>query len=295
VPANDLCSNAAVIDLTPFDQTLSSSTVGTQHDLDAPCVAGGPDVFYTFTLSRPELVYADTLGASFDTILFFASSCTTPLAVSAPATGLIECDDDFSGAGCATGGTASQVTAYLAPGTYYLVLSTKGATGTTPIRFQHLPTGNNGAAAAPYPAPIPLPAGTSTQTGTTGGTGLIRWDSTGIAACFTSAGATALAGASDAPEQSYFWRSCPESAGGNFTATTCNAVFFDSVLYVATAGAGGDCDDDNSACAASTLTSILPHPTATSLVIPAGASLHTFTVDGYDIATGTFILTVNRP
>ncbi|MEI8256798.1 MAG: hypothetical protein WCJ30_14075, partial [Deltaproteobacteria bacterium] len=116
-PPNDRCTAASPINLSVHSTTISTTTVSAAHDATAPCsTAAGADVFFSFTLTQPELVYADTFGSTFDTILFFANSCTTGLPLSAASTGLIECDDDSGGAGCSSGGLQSQVTAYLQPG-----------------------------------------------------------------------------------------------------------------------------------------------------------------------------------
>ena len=119
--------------------TFTANLVGANRDLSASCTsANGADVYYRFTIpaGSRQLVYADTFGASFDTVLTFASGCTTSLSAGTT-TGDAPCNDDSCGT------LQSQVAALLNPGTYYLVVAGYGgATGTTPVRFQHMPVGN---------------------------------------------------------------------------------------------------------------------------------------------------------
>ena len=69
--------------------TTTGATNNTAAACNASCgsLTAQRDVFYSFTLTQPELVYADTFGASYDTLLFFqdsagmnvagATACTT--------------------------------------------------------------------------------------------------------------------------------------------------------------------------------------------------------------------------
>ena len=81
---------------------------------------GGRDVFYKFTLPASEVVYVDTFGSSFDSVVrIFPGACTAP-----PATQT--CFDDQ----CAT--VQSQGGVQLAAGAYCLVVdqySSASATG----------------------------------------------------------------------------------------------------------------------------------------------------------------------
>jgi hypothetical protein len=94
-------------------------------------------VFFVFTLTAPEMIYADTVGTGFDTSLFLQDAMgrniTDPGTVGGAA-----CNDD-NGVGCGTG-LQSIIVARLPAGTYYLVLSGCGA-GAGTIHFQHLPAG----------------------------------------------------------------------------------------------------------------------------------------------------------
>jgi hypothetical protein len=306
-PPNDHCAGATQIDLTDLSQTIVATTIDAHSDLEAPCAvqATGPDVFYRFTLTSPELVYADTVGAGFDTVLFFASTCAQPQAVSPIASGLLECNDDVgtvAQSGCTGGGTASQVLAYLGIGTHFLVLAGHGtATGAVSFQFTHVPSGNNGAPRTTVlpPAPILLPAGPSTLRGVAAGAGLISAASVGLDRCAIGPGGSGAASDSGpGPEQMYFWRTCPEFAGGAMTATTCNAATtWDDVVYLASPAtmAIGECVDDLVDCAANSGAGGVPLVGEAAPMIPAGGGLHVLVVDSIDPTGGSFELDVMRP
>jgi hypothetical protein len=208
---NDRCANATPISLSTMHVSLSATTTDANADLAAPCgTSGQPDVFFTFTLTRRELVYADTFGASAGTTLYFATSCTTAR------TGSTTTNDAVCSTGaCGTG--QSQVVALLDPGTHYLVLAGQGA---ATIHFQHAEVGTGDVA---Y-----LPQGSSTATGTTTSTGLLY-------ACDGGGG-----------EDAYWWQSCPLDAGGTFTGSTCSGTTFDTILSLQLPGTDATmCDDDS--------------------------------------------------
>jgi hypothetical protein len=195
-PVNDRCADATTITLTAGAHiNISATAANANHDLDTPCFgAGGPDVFYRFTLTRRELVYADTFGATWDTKLFFTNStCMTPLTTQV--SGDLVCDDNL-GAACTSGGTASQVYTILAPGTYFLVLSSGSSSGATSIS---------------------LPRGSAlTRSGLTSGT--------------TGSISQSCGGAG--PELTYWWVTCPEQAAGTFSASTCSRATWNTLLSV---------------------------------------------------------------
>ncbi len=206
----DHCATATPISLSTMHSDLPASTIGATADLAAPCgTAGTPDVFFTFTLTRREMVYADTFGASSPTALYFATSCTTA------ATGSTTPGDAVCSTG-ACGTSQSQVTALLDPGTYYLVLA---GTGAAMIHFQHAEVGTG---TVDY-----LAQGSSAPTGTTSGFG-------GLYAC--DAGGA---------ENAYWWQTCPSNAGGVFQASTCTGTNFDTILTLQIPGVEAViCDDD---------------------------------------------------
>jgi len=218
-PSNDRCTGAIEISLAAPQTTLTANLVGANRDITATCTgSNGADVFYRFTIpaGSRQLVYADTFGAAFDTVLQFASGCSSPLSTGTTA-GDGPCNDDSCGT------LQSQAVSLLSPGTYYLIVAGYGGnTGVTPVRFQHMLVGNG-------PVNL-LNAGSSSLSGSTSGTGQI----TGC----TGSG----------PENTYWWRTCQTAGAGTLTATTCSRAQWDTVLYLYNGdGAGGACNDD--ACA----------------------------------------------
>ncbi len=270
-PPNDTCAGAQWISLATSSVTIATTTVGAHHDMTAPCDDfggtddSGADVFFAFTLPGPasEMVYADTLGSTFDTILFFANNCGG--AITSPTTaGDAYCNDDVVNH-CTTGGLQSQAYALLGPGTHYLVLSGfVSANGPATLHFQHIPVGNG-----PLTS---LPAGSSTRTGTTVGAGVV-WGPCG----------------GGGPDNSYWWSTCPEFGGGTFSANTCSGTSWDTLIYLKSAtGVGNACDDDG--CGVTGLQSSI------SATVGAGAGLHVFTVDGWStLSSGAYTVGITRP
>jgi hypothetical protein len=265
-PSNDRCSGAAEINLAAGSRiTLAATTLGATHDINSPCdAAGGGDVFFRFVLTRREFVYADTFGANWDTKLFFVTaSCTTPL--TSQVTGDLVCDDNL-GAFCTTGGSASQVYTVLNPGTYYLVLSSGTSSGSTTLRFEHIPVGAG--------TPIQLPQGSSlVRLGATSGT------TGGISQSCGGAG----------PEAIYWWVTCPEQPAGTFTASTCGRATWNTVLSVINgSGMGNVCNNDACGLQSSVTTTI-----------PAGSGIHVLMLDGFnngtDPVSGPYGLLYTRP
>ena len=208
----DICANAETISIATSRVSILANPIGAHADLAPPCnTAGTPDVFFKFTLTRRELVYADTFGASGSTTLYFANSCITPRTTT-NADGETPC----STGACST--SQSQVVALLDPGAHYLVYAGQSA---ATIHFQHAEVGNGSVQF--------IAAGSSTITGTTtAGTGLLY-------AC--DAGGS---------ENAYWWMSCPAAAGGPFLASTCTGTDFDTMLSLQIPGADTVmCDDDS--------------------------------------------------
>ncbi|MBI5518171.1 MAG: hypothetical protein HY909_30655, partial [Deltaproteobacteria bacterium] len=241
-PANDNCATPTMIDLASGPSvTVPGTTVGATHSANS-CAPGG-DVFYRFTLTRREIVYADTFGAAFDTqVGFLAPGCGAPA---------LECADN------ACGTMQSQVARVLDAGTWLLVVDGNGsAAGTFALRVQHLPVGSG----APERL-MPLAAGTLTLRGATAGTGVLA------TSCGTGAG----------PENTHWFTTCQGASALDFRATTCLSGTWDTVLEQRSAGRMplALCNDDDSTCT-STVRSTL---TGT---IPAGPGLHAFYVDGFN-------------
>ena len=177
---------------------------------------GGRDVFYQFTLPAEEVVYFDTLGSNYDSVIrVFAGACTSIGATKA-------CADDA----CST--TRSQGAVDLLAGTYCLVVdqfSSSTTAGATTLVFKR--GGRTG---------IGISAASGTQTGTTAG----KVNHT-VAGCESN---------TTQPDVGYFFLTCP---GQTYTvgANTCSGTAFDTVIYLRSGSAAtGDvaCSDDVTGC-----------------------------------------------
>jgi hypothetical protein len=235
---------------------VSGDTTGASND--SGCGVG-PDVYYRFSVSARTIVYADTFGASWD----------TRLAIATGATGSTTCVDD------ACGVLQSQLTAVLAPGTYYLVVSGFGTASFGPysLHVQSLPAGNGTVAA------LTSPSSGASVSGSTSGTGNIAPTTCGMFG-------------SNAGESTYYWASCPAYAGGAVTFSFCaspGTATYDTVLYFRQGnGSAEACNDDfGGSCTA--LRSELSGTAA------SGALLHAVYVDGYNGATGSYTMRYTIP
>ncbi|MEZ4409655.1 MAG: MXAN_6577-like cysteine-rich protein [Polyangiales bacterium] len=253
-PANDTRSGATTISLAQPSQTINADTSAARNDTTGACgCTSGNDVFYRFTLTQPEIVYADTLGSTWDTSLFLQNSAGAN--VTSPGTGQLTCNDDASLCRVGTTVRYSLIVARLNPGTYYLVLSGCSA-GAAAIHFQHLPAGN-GAATAINPT-----SAAQTASGTVSGTGTVT-----TSCC--SGGA----------ENALWWVTCPSAAATTFWASTCGtttAYDVEIAQYSALRSAAGVCNDDVNVASCgrgSTVTASVPATTANQ------AGLNTLIVD----------------
>ena len=144
-PLNDLRTGAIAIALGTAEVTLTGSTTNATPSSAAEpstnTTTGGfgcgtitsNNVWYSFTLTQAELVYADTLAAApnYDTLIYFADSTGTPLTSTAT---VRACNDDS----CAT--RQSRIGMQLGGGTYYIVVAGfSGNAGDFTLHFQHLP------------------------------------------------------------------------------------------------------------------------------------------------------------
>jgi hypothetical protein len=261
-PSNDHCANATVLSLNSSSREVDvmATTLGATHDVGAPCASDqGADVYYSFVLSLPAFVYADTFGAGWNTLLYFLSSDCTPIATSTTP-GDAVCNDDACGA------TQSQVVALLAPGTYILGLSgTGGDRGTATIHFQWVIAGSGTA--------TQLPQGNSVQMGTTVG-------SSGNIAAVTNQCIAA------GPENTYWWTNCPSDPGGTLNASTCGGATWETVLEAEIPVANPYTCSVDSCNLETTL----------AATVPAGAGERVLCVDGQGATDkGAYTLTVARP
>jgi hypothetical protein len=262
-PPNDTRAGAITIPFASGSSfTLMTNTSSATHNTDPPtgcapsCTTPTADVFYTFTLTRSELVYADTIGSAYDTVLFFPNSTGTPL-TSTGITGGAVCNDDGT-APCSLG-LQSMIYAKLDAGTYYIVVSGCGASGAATLHVQHLPVGGGTVSSI-------TASGTHSYPGTTTGTGTLTQSCGG-----------------SGPENTYYFISCPVFPGGSFSASTCGNATWDTVLdqRSATRSPVEVCNDDTCGL-----------QSAITSTLPAGAGLHTLYVDGLGGASGAYTLNV---
>jgi hypothetical protein len=241
----------------PFDSmraNILTTNVGAVHQVDIPCAQNGGDVVFSITVTSPQVVYADTFGASWNTILFFSDSCPPKANTAVSTSGLSLCNDD------ACGSSQSQATALLTLGRFYLILSgANGESGDATIHLDRSVTG--------YGSLLPFPAGTGTLKGTTSG-------DSGTSMC-----------EADGPEDTYWWTTCPDFAGGAFSAATCPGTLFKGVLVEQVPRAGTSaCDGSDDSCA------------TVAVPVPAGAGLQTLSIFGnIPSAFGAYTLTYTRP
>jgi len=251
------CANPFILPSNVAHSDLLVNTSTKQHTLDLPCGGTGKEVVIAFEITQRELVYADTFGANWNTVLSFADKCN---ATPAPSAGesTMSCSND------ACGSPQSQAIAVLGYGRHYLIVSgANGESGPVTVHFQHALLGNGPIAA--------LPAGAGMIQGTSSGTGIVsRCEAT-------------------AAENSYWWSTCPAYAGGAFTATTCNTgTTFDTILNVQIPKTETtSCGDDDPNCGVlSTL----------GATIPAGAGIHVMTLDGDTVnSVGAYTVKYTRP
>lgn len=258
-PPNDTRAGATVINMSVQQSLLSANTSTANNNTTGNCgCTSGRDVFFQFTIAagQSEIVYADTVGATWDTSLFLQDSAGNNLTAANITNGLV-CNDDGGLSGCSTG-LQSQIMARLGPGTYYLVLSGCGS-GAATIRFQHIPTGNGTLTL--------LNAGSNlTVSGTTSGTGRLS--------------------CGGGPENTYFWYSCPGYAGGSFSASTCSRASWDTKLeQVSPARGTSVCEDDSCGL-----------QTTVTATIPSGPGIHALHIDGFcSTCAGSYSILYTRP
>jgi len=212
---------------------------------------GGRDVFYTFTLPAEEVVYFDTHGSGYDSVVrIFAGSCTA-----LGATQL--CGDDSCGT------TRSNGIIDLPAGQYCLVVDqfdNLQTVGTTTLTFRRA-----GRAATV------LTGASGTRTGTT--TGGVN---SSIASCESN---TAQ------PDVALAYASCPTST---VSVNTCTGTAFDTVLSMrtgTTTSADIACNDDASGCGPSGFQSRIANK------VVNGAGIQWVIVDGFGTTgNGAFTL-----
>ncbi len=264
-PGNANCMMATTVQLSAANSEidLPADTTGGRHSINAPCTAdNGAEVFYQFTISAALFVYADTFGASWNTVLYLLSNSCMPLTTTTM--GDAVCNDD----GC--GAQQSQIVALLNPGRYKIGVSGRGsAQGAATVHLQW--------ALAPSGTSKPLPEGMTTQTGATSGR-------------TSNIGDISTSCLADGPENSYWWTNCPSDLGGMLSASTCDGQSWESVLELQVPKAiSYTCNVDGCGGANGTRASL-------TASVPAGAGLRVLSVDGYSgTDLGNYTMTVDRP
>jgi hypothetical protein len=222
------------------------------------CGANGADVVFSIFVAEPTIIYADTFGTAWDTMLQISDECP-PTTSAVSWNGLESCNDDA----CNT--TQSQVEAFVGRGTYYLILSdADGESGPATIHVDQSTVGGG--------VISPFPEGTGSFTGTThagGRNGSLICEANG-------------------PDDTYWWTTCPDAAGGAFSASTCEGTAFDTTLTLQIPRAGVvACNDDDDACGLQS---------TVSTTVPPGAGLQTLIVGGtIPRAYGDYTVTYTCP
>ena len=214
---------------------------------------GGRDVFYELTLPAAEVVYFDTFGSSFDSVLrIHAGSCASLGA-------LKTCSDD------ACGTQRTQLALQLAAGTHCIVVDQYKAGLTAGALVLTVKRGGRKG--------TPLAAGSGTVSGST--TGRTHQS---VASCEAN---------TLQPDAAYFFLTCP-NVTTTVSANTCTNTAFDAVVYMragpATA-ADVACSDDVAGCGNGLQAKI----TGAAF---GGPNLNWMIVDGFgQTGNGTYTLT----
>ncbi len=222
-PSNDACASPLTIDLAAgAAQTITGTTTNATQSANS-CTAN-PDVFYQFTLTQREVVYVDTFGTAWDTVVGLTRpGCSTTATT---------CVDDSCGL------VQSQLSQVLDPGTYVVVVDQYGTGGGAfTLHFQHYPVGGTVAS-------LDLTGGTRRLSGTTSGT-------SAVSSTCCSGGA----------ENTYYATTCPSFAEVSFRASTCGNATYDTELDFRSgnrAASGGSVCNDDACGLQSTITGRVP-------------------------------------
>lgn len=230
---------------------------------------GGRDLFYKLTLPAPEVIYVDTFGSSFGTIVrvYAGHDCMGLGNAAAPS-----CD-----AG-ACGGLQSQIARTLPAGTSCIVID-QHAGDTSGMLALHVKRGGRDGK--------PLASGMKTNTGTS---------CSGVNA--TQPNNACVSGDSKTSEDvAYYFTACPAQML-LLDASTCTdptMTHFDTVVYARPVGGGTlQCQDDNAACLARPDRSDGQPDGSVLTDVPAmGPNMFWLTVDGFGGACGVYRLDTN--
>jgi hypothetical protein len=218
--------------------------------------AGGRDVFYQLTVNATEVVYLETFGSDYDTVVRGYSGDCVAAAGSDPAT----CSDD------SCGGRQTFGAEQLAPGTYCIVIDQNGTADTDgQLAMRVVRTGRPG-------SELPDTSGQLDGT-TTGAQNLMMPECEGDE--------------SQAADVGYWFLVCPGDTW-RVQADTCTNTMYDSWLVIRHEdGAGGDngelaCLDDSCGFDGK---QVEVEATTTDV------GLHWIIVDGWEMENGPFTLT----
>jgi hypothetical protein len=113
------CGAPVRIKQLPVDGHATGTLMGSTSNLQGACGGAGPEDVYELRIQHPKVVVATTNGSSADTVVYLRSAMCTDASME------LACNDDAS-----PGNLASTVNASIVqPGTYYLVVDSKNATG----------------------------------------------------------------------------------------------------------------------------------------------------------------------
>jgi len=253
------CNSPIVIPAdSPAHVDLALTTKGADHWSDLSCGDGGPQVVVAVTVTQHEFIYADTFGGTWNTMLALSTTCPMGAGSVSRVAGMIACSDDA----CNT--IQSQVVGELSGGTYYIIVGgANGESGDVTLHVQRAQAGNGPLAM--------LPAGMGSVTGAT----------------IDDVGAVDLC-EGPANDNSYWWLTCPDDAGGDFVASTCDGTAFDSILGLQIPRTElVSCNDDWEPCGSRS---------QVSSTISPGAGLNVLSIDGATPRSfGAYQITYTRP
>ncbi len=239
-PPNDDHARAIRLTLGAGETTVTGTTQGATRDgpaVPCECTSGG-NVWYSFSLLQPKVVYLDTAGSNLNTSLFLTDARGNLLAGQAgnPNPGL--CNDN---AGCTTGGfqwsAESRTAGVLGVGTYFVSVGACNPGNAYPggftLHLQHMP----------------VRAGSYLHTPQLAGDGTARASLSGV-----SAASSATCGGTGSGEDVRWFVSCGaqpqlfslcQGDGGTFTRQS-GSTLYDPVMYLRSAQTGSDvtCNDD---------------------------------------------------
>lgn len=255
----DACSGCPANDVPGGAEQITGTTVlmpmlaNAHDDVSTSCGgAGGRDLFYELVVPAQQVVYIDTETSTADAVIALRAG---PCTITAQE---LACSNDPC-----TGQTFAQVARTLAPGTYCMVVDEATATGNQLV-IDVFYAGRDG-------------------TQLTGTPPYVVSGDTCAGADVTDPSCEMQANNPGTAKDDMFWYT---RCGGTHTVTasTCDAVGYDSIVYVTGRSGAGHCVDDG--CASG-------NGSNTTGAFSAGAGFLQVTVDGWNGACGTYTLTVS--